>query len=214
LNFKYHVEQISKKVSYALFSLRAVKNFLPRNTMLTLYYALVHCHFNYASEIWCSAPQSCINKLYLLQKKAVRLICDEKYNAHSEPLFKKLEILKITDMISLSKLKFMHQYSYNNLPISFLQTWATNQERRDRNTNIPAPLLLRNNDDLYEPLSRLEHVSKFPLYNFPKIWNSVPRDVKSISNFNSFSKCIKANYLFNYDANFRCTRLFCLVCNS
>jgi hypothetical protein len=182
--------------------------------MLTLYYALIHCHFNYASEVWCSAPQSCINKLYLLQKKAVRLICNEKYNAHSEPLFKKLEILKITDMISLSKLKFMHQYTYNKLPISFFQTWLTNQERRDLNTNIPAPLLLRNNDDLYEPLSRLELVSKLPLFNFPKIWNNVPRDVRNISNFNSFIKCIKADYLLNYNASYRCTRLFCLVCNS
>jgi Reverse transcriptase (RNA-dependent DNA polymerase) len=51
LNFKYHFSYLTKKISYALYSLRSVKNLLPESTLVTLYYALIHCHFNYSIEI-------------------------------------------------------------------------------------------------------------------------------------------------------------------
>ena len=41
-----------------------------------------------------------------LQKKSVRLITGSEYLAHSEPLFKELELLKIEDLYKLKILKF------------------------------------------------------------------------------------------------------------
>ena len=42
LTWKYHLSHINKKVSRALFSLKQVKHFLPKQCMKTLYYALTH----------------------------------------------------------------------------------------------------------------------------------------------------------------------------
>ena len=37
-------------------------------------------------------------KIFKLQKKAIRIISLAKYNAHTEPLFKTLNLLKINDI--------------------------------------------------------------------------------------------------------------------
>jgi hypothetical protein len=108
LNFKFHINYLSKKISLAIFSLRSVKNILPQTTLVTLYDSLIHCHFLYACEIWGCTNQSNINDLFLKQKTAIRLICNKNFNAHTEPLFRKLEILKLPDLIELSKVKFMY----------------------------------------------------------------------------------------------------------
>jgi hypothetical protein len=150
-----------------LYSLRAVKNLLPQQTLVTFYFARVHCHLNFAVEIWINANAGLVNGIYLMQKNAIRIISNAKYNAHTEPLFTQLNILKLPDLIELSRVKFMHNYVSKKLPISFNEIWKTNRERRE--DRMPANLnfnlaTLRNEDDFYEPLSRLESVSNFPLY--------------------------------------------------
>ena len=44
-----------------------------------------------------------------------------KYNAHTEPLFKKMKILKIEELFKLNQLKFYHKYVNNRLPLYFNQ---------------------------------------------------------------------------------------------
>ena len=43
--------------------------------------------------------------------------------AHSKPLFKKLEILKFTDSITVNNCLFVYDYFHNNLPGSFTNTF-------------------------------------------------------------------------------------------
>ena len=51
----------------------------------------------------------------------IRIITVSKYNAHTEPLFKALD-LKIQDMLDLSTLKFYYMYVHNNLPAYFIHS--------------------------------------------------------------------------------------------
>jgi hypothetical protein len=44
LNFKYHLKQLSSKLSRALFQIRRVKNILSKEALKTLYFSLFHCH--------------------------------------------------------------------------------------------------------------------------------------------------------------------------
>ena len=48
--------------------------------------------------IWGECGRLGRNSILGLQKSAVRNIADAKYNSHTDPLFKKLEILKISDL--------------------------------------------------------------------------------------------------------------------
>ena len=88
---------------------------LPQDTLCLLYNSLVLSHLNYGILAW--GYQT--DRLYKLQKKAVRIISLGKFNCHSEPLFKKLQLLKIKDIHTLQELKFYHQLKNNQLPSYF-----------------------------------------------------------------------------------------------
>jgi len=105
-SFKYHINNISTKLSRALYILRQSKNFLTEKSLLLLYYLLFHCHLIYAAEVWSSASTHLINQLILKQKAAIRIITKSSYNAHTQPLFKRLEILPLESLIKYHKLVF------------------------------------------------------------------------------------------------------------
>ena len=48
LNFRYHISEIHKKLSKALFILRRFKNILSQEAIKSLYYSTLHCHLLYA----------------------------------------------------------------------------------------------------------------------------------------------------------------------
>ena len=52
-------------------------------------------------------------------KKAIRAITPSKYNAHYEPIFKELNLLKIEDIYKIQHLNFFYKYVNNNLPEYF-----------------------------------------------------------------------------------------------
>ena len=47
LNWDDYIQMISKKVASSISAAKRVKNFVPRETLLAIYRALVQSHFNY-----------------------------------------------------------------------------------------------------------------------------------------------------------------------
>ena len=78
---------------------------------------MVLSHLNYGILVWGFD----LDRLFKLQKKAIRIITGSKYNAHTEPLFKSLKTLKLTDIFRLNILKFYFKYKSSALP-KFLLT--------------------------------------------------------------------------------------------
>jgi len=212
LNFKYHISQISKKLSYALYTLRSVKNLLPPHSLKTLYYSLFHCHLVYGIEIWSTAPAASIKPLITKQKMAIRILANKTYNAHTEPLFKILEILPLNDLINFFKLKFFHSYVFNTIPTAFASTWITTLEQRHNDGQLNLLYNLRNNDDYFIPFVRTIFLSRFPLYSLPDLWNNLPHVLKDIPSKKHFSISLKKHYLSKLNENFTCTRLICHTC--
>ena len=76
-----------------------------------------------------SATPTSLSRLVIMQKKAIRTICNVPSRTHTAPLFKTLQILPVDKLIHFSKIKFMHNYVHNRLPFSFNETWVKNIER-------------------------------------------------------------------------------------
>ena len=139
-----------------------VKNVLPKESLLILYHSLFHCHLNYGVEIWGACSN--ISTISILQKRAIRVINRARYNNHTEPLFRKNNILKVTDLHTLRALIFMHKLKSDKLPNSF------------KNMNFFIPHI-RPTREIYLHMaqtkrSRTKYSASLPLHNFPKIWNN------------------------------------------
>jgi hypothetical protein len=89
LSFRYHIKLLITKLSKALFFMRSSKNFLTPRALKAVYYSLFHSNLIYCIQIWSCTSQMLINPLIVLQKKAVRLISNSKYNAHSDLFLEK-----------------------------------------------------------------------------------------------------------------------------
>ena len=90
----------------------------PLAVLLTLYNTLVLPYFDYCILSWGSKIKES-HYLYLLQKKAVRIITHSNYIAHTEPLCKQYGIIKLTDMFSLAIWKSYYKLMNNQLPTYF-----------------------------------------------------------------------------------------------
>ena len=58
-------------------------------------------------SVWGDSKTSYIKKNETIQRKATRSIINGKNNAHTDPIFKKLKILKIKDMVDQGRVNFM-----------------------------------------------------------------------------------------------------------
>ena len=107
---------------------------------------------------------------YLKGKKQPLELFPVLRTTHTEPLFKKLQVLPLPDLITFSKLQFMHRFSQKFLPSSFNDTWIKNSIRNIGENEIQ----LQNFNQLQHAHSSLSSLDVFPLYNFPKLWQEFP----------------------------------------
>jgi hypothetical protein len=185
-----------------MYFLQSAKNFLSEKSLISLYYAIVHCHLIYGILIWSCTIFSNLKSLEKKQKDAVRIVTMSPYNSHTEPLFKKLNILPLKQLIMYFKIQFMQQFKFNHLPIAFANMWTSNEERF-MNQDL---MLLRNKDDFYVPFARTNLVERLPYFSLPKSWNEFQDDVlKSEANKIVFNAKLKGHFISQLNANYVCT---------
>ena len=129
-----HCEEIVKKLSRANGIIAKTRHFVPHEHLKNIYYATFSSNLSYAVQVWAQSLQSVQEKIFLLQKKAVRLLTFSAHLEHTEPLFKAEKILKIRDNIYLQNCLFVHDYFHGNLPKSFANIFTKASETHENFT--------------------------------------------------------------------------------
>ena len=111
MSWKTHVAMVRNKLSRINGILHRLKYIYPQNVLITLYKSLFVPHINYGSLFWGHAGGA----LDIILKKAVRTITYNNYIAHSEPLLKELNLLKVKHLFELKNLKFLFKLYHNTL---------------------------------------------------------------------------------------------------
>ena len=191
LSWDYHIKSICAKISKNLYLLRGVKNFLPNHCLKQLYYSYIHSNLTYGLILW--GPMSTrknIKRLIVSQKKAIRVIGRAKSNAHSEPIFKRYQILNIDDLIELELAKFAYSLTKNDLPQPVQALFHTN-EHHDHNTrHRHYPQIAKHKSAMY---------NKSFLCKSPSTWESLPQMARDSKTIHSFSRRFKKMKLSNYN---------------
>ena len=66
--------------------------------------------------VWGNTYKTNIHPLVVLQKRTVRILSFAKFDAHTNQLFARLDILKLHDIKFLCTACFMYQFSKSRLP--------------------------------------------------------------------------------------------------
>ena len=102
VNWSAHTSKIANKISRTLGVMNKLKRYLPISVMKLMYDSLILSHLQFGITCW---GFEC-NRLVKLQKRALRIMTNSKYNAHTEPLFKDLKLLKLDGILDIQCMKF------------------------------------------------------------------------------------------------------------
>lgn len=167
MTWKTHMETMIKKINqfcYALHNLNKVAN---RNTVLTAYHAYVSTTLRYGIIFWGNSTNR--EMAFKAQKQCLRAICLLKPTESCKPFFVGLKILTLPSL-------YIHEISIfvkeNQSKFEKLKT------RRHQNTLKSK----KHNTALF---------SKSCLGMGPKIYNNLPKTLKSMTNINHFKSQLK-----------------------
>ena len=124
LSGEYHCQELVKKLNRANGMLAKARHYVSHTDLKNIYHAIFASHLLYASQVWTPKLLSVTDKITTLQKNAMRIMTFSEFRAHSEPLFKDLEILKFVDNITLNNCIFVHDYLSGHLPQSYINTFT------------------------------------------------------------------------------------------
>ena len=107
--------------------------YVDRQTLINLYYNLVFHYPIYCNEVWGHAKNIYTDSLVKLQKKIIKIITHSYYYAHTEPLFRQLNILDFHKLVIQRTALMMFKYSSNNLPLLIRTMFIRNNEIHNYN---------------------------------------------------------------------------------
>ena len=144
---------------------------LRTKTLLSLDYALVEPFLNYC-KIACgnTSQTTTLQPLFILQKKALRIITFSCYNEHSSPLCKDRNVVKLSDIITLQLAVFMYKFHNNLLPSVFDPYFNSVRMLHNYNTRLSSKMTY----DI--PKVRTNYGTFNIRFQGPKVWNDISDD--------------------------------------
>ena len=184
-----------------------LRHFLNKKMIKNIYYSLTYPHLVYAIPVWGSACATEMNKILVLQKRAIRVITfNDKLPLvpgplhPANPLFYEMEILKIY-VFKLQLAKFILNCIHLITPRIFynwfkLINTVHNYNTRSTFFNIDHDHISNN---LFIINARTTHKGlKLLKIPGPKLWNSIPNKIRSSQSLNSFKFMFKKYLITQY----------------
>ena len=151
------------------------------------------------------------DRILKIQKEAVRSITLSKYNAHTEPIFKTLKILKIKAIFKYQTLKLCYKLLNDNLPVYFnLDDWYSPI------SNIHC-YNTRGQNKLFTYRSNHQFANRCLRHEVVISFNNTPSSIinkKHTHSINGFSLYLKTHLLSLYDAFCNITYICIYICRN
>ena len=174
-----------------------VRQTLSFAALKSLYNALIVPHLNYGVKLW--YPSS--NSVFVMQKRAIRVITSKKFFHHTSGLFKEHNLLKLPDLYKIHCLKLYFKIENNLCPNYIRSLLVHNYNIHDHNT--------RHRNDVQPTEIR----SKWLRHSLPDLILETPDELIALarnSSLQTFSRRLSHFFIDSYEAI--CVKETCMVC--
>ena len=203
LNWSSHCSKIANKISRTLGVMNRLKRYLPFSALKLMYDSLILPHLQFGITCWGFET----SRIIKLQKRAMRIMTLSKYNAHTEPLFKELKLLKVKDIFDVQCMKFWHKFTNGLLPKFFRCMFRYNHEIHDIET--------RSHDSLHLFPTRTSGARLVLRHYIPELLQKLPDDVSRkvrTHSIDTFVSHVKTYLIDLY--SYVCSVPNCFVCKT
>ena len=180
LDWKTHINQLVGKLSKCIYVLYKSSKVLGCSSLRILYCSLFLPYISYCCEVWGTTYKTNIHQIIMLQKKAIRIVCNKGRFEHTTPLFYQQKILKFNDLVDLRCGILMYKALHLELP-----------------TNLQKMFILHKDTDCYKLRSfdkfkvcfaRTNHKANCLSIYGVSLFNSLPNSLTSARSIMSFKK--------------------------
>ena len=190
LSWKFHLNELCKKLSRATGIFYKVRHYVPLQTLICLYNSLCSSFLNYGIIVWGLTYDSYLNQLFLLQKKILRCIKFQPFTAPSAPLLHSLKIIKLQDMLHLNISTFAYKAIHKLSPVCFHNYFSPNSSVHRIGTRLST------RGDLFLSLKRTTLYGLQTVQCFgSKLWNPLPLFIRVAGSVSLFRSKLKAYYI-------------------
>ena len=171
LTWNHHIDNVCNKISKLCFALRQLKGFVNVFVLKNFYFAQIHSVISYCLICWGSV--SATQRVFKMQKRAVRILANVNSRTTCRPLFKQYNILPLP-CIYIYQILIHTQININNY-----KRLGDNHHYDTRHINI-----------LEFPGHRTTKFEKCPKYKGIKFYNKLSDEYKNLS-VNEFKRKIR-----------------------
>lgn len=168
LQWNSHIDMLIKKLSSAIGVLFRCRHMFPSRILFQLYHSLFRSHLNYCLLIWGTTTKSNINRLLLLEKKAIRCASLVDYFHPTKELFQRNKIVNIERSYSY---RLLHQLHFAETKTAeFLNSVSNPVERSSIR-------LTRERERWLVPCPRTNYLLQSVTHNVPVLLNKLEKRV-------------------------------------
>ena len=200
LTFKFHIDELTKKVSRGTGILFKLRHFVTTKILINVYYAIIYPFLLYGITIWGSTSKTLLNPLHILQKKFVRLATfNDAFPTipgpliHTPPLFYKFKLLNIFDIYKLQLGSFVFESLNNDGPARLVIKFTKASDIHDHETRFVTQGNLSRN---------WARTTQFGLKSLKvegeRFWATLPINIKDSPSKKIFVRRLKYKLIFCY----------------
>ena len=190
LKWNDHIDYISKKIASGLGAIKRIKPFVPMDTLILIYNALVKSHIEYCCEVWDSTSKASKDRLQIFQNRAARLILGTDNRVSSTLVLGLLNWDNLEETRAKRKGLLMHTIYNKTAPERLVDLFSLVSSSTSYN-------LRGANSKFIIPRPNTECLKKSFSYNGALIWNSLPPEMRDVQSYSYFHKMIAAKTIFS-----------------
>ena len=134
LSWKYHIDSIVTKISKNVGLIAKLRHSVTRPILLNIYKSLVHPYLTYGLAALGQACKTYLNKILILQKRALRLLYFTDWHEDAIPLFLEANVLPITFLYYESVSTLMYDINNCKAPTNMLNLFQKTSNIHSYNT--------------------------------------------------------------------------------
>jgi hypothetical protein len=191
LKLKHHVKEICRKAMASIQKLKGIRKYLTQEACKTVTSGLVLSHIDYSNAILYGISQQELNKVQRIQSIAAKLILNRRKYDSVTCALKDLHWLPVRLRIEHKIMTLVHKCIYGKVPNYLKELISPKKIRKEGLRSGTMRNLLE------KPTCKCKtYASRSFSVVGPNLWNSLPEELRSISDFDKF-KCSLKTFLFS-----------------
>ena len=182
------VNALSRSCYAQLRQIGHIRQYLSSDATKTLVNSLVTSKLDYCNSLLHGASKGVLQKLQNVQNTAARIITRTSRRSHITPVLKELHWLPIQCRVDFKILTLTYKAMHGESPTyisDLLEVYKPKRELRSANKTV----------SLTVPICRLvRYGDRSFMHAAPKLWNSLPADVRDADTLASFKKRLKTHF--------------------